>query len=205
MRNAQLPALTAIALVVSAAVPASAHLVGATYDFATSTTGSTAIGATPGIYTDPANPGFCVGPPVACASGEGLSGAFFFADVSPGSSIITFTFFGGTEGAGPGSFSIALSDFSTTDGEKITAISLSPTSGNLFPGDFSSVSWDGATATFTGSTATEYGAIGGRSVSFDVSMTAVPEPATWALMLMGFAGVGYAAYGRGAKGRRALT
>lgn len=118
MGNVQLAALTAIALAVSAAHPASAHLVGATYDFATSATGHNAIGAIPGTYTDPANPGFCVGPPVECASGAGMSGAFSFADLSPSSSTITFTFFGGTSGAGPGSFSIDLSDFSTTDGEK---------------------------------------------------------------------------------------
>jgi len=33
----------------------------------------------------------------------------------------------------------------------------------------------------------------------DITVSAVPEPATWALMLLGFAGVGFAAYRRKAK------
>jgi hypothetical protein len=202
MRNVQLAALTAIALAVSAAHPAAAHLVGVTYDFDTSTTGNTAIGAPSGTFTDPSNPGFCVGPPVACGSGSGVSGSFAFADVSPGSSTITFTFFGSTAGAGPGSFLIDLSNFATTDGERITGITYS--SGNFTTGDFSSVSFNGTTAVFTGSTATDYNALGGRAVVFDVS-TVVPEPSTWALLLMGFVGLGYAAYHRSTKGKVALT
>lgn len=205
MGNVQLAALTAIALAVSAAAPASAHLAGATYSFDTTTTGSTTIGATPGTYTDPANPGFCVGPPLDCSGGAGMSGSFSFADVSPDSSTITFLFFGSTSGAGPGSFSIDLSGFSTADGEKITGITYG--SGNLFDGDFTSVSWDGAAATFIGSTDDDYNAVGGATVVFDVATTttAVPEPATWALLLIGFAGIGYAGYRRSANRKLALT
>lgn len=200
MGNVKLTALAAIALAFSAAYPASAHLVGATYDFSTSTTGNTQIGATPGAYTDPSNPGFCVGPPVSCGSGSGMSGSFTFADVSTNSSTITFTFFGSTDGAGPGTFSIDLSNFVTTDGEHITGITYG--SGNLAGGDFTSVSWNGSEAIFTGSTSTDYNAVGGRSIVFDVS-TAVPESKTWAMMLMGFIALGYAAHTRRSKGELA--
>jgi hypothetical protein len=34
-----------------------------------------------------------------------------------------------------------------------------------------------------------------------IAYSAVPEPATWAMLLMGFAGLGYAAFRRNAKGR----
>jgi hypothetical protein len=34
---------------------------------------------------------------------------------------------------------------------------------------------------------------------------AVPEPATWAMMLLGFTGLGYAAFRRSAKGRGVLA
>jgi PEP-CTERM motif len=36
---------------------------------------------------------------------------------------------------------------------------------------------------------------------FDESLSVVPEPSTWAMMLLGFAGLGYAAFRRAAKGR----
>ena len=36
----------------------------------------------------------------------------------------------------------------------------------------------------------------------DMVMTQVPEPSTWAMMLLGFAGLGYAAFRRNAKARR---
>lgn len=35
--------------------------------------------------------------------------------------------------------------------------------------------------------------------SFEVAVTAVPEPATWAMMILGFAGVGFMAYRRKSK------
>ena len=37
--------------------------------------------------------------------------------------------------------------------------------------------------------------------SFEFSIAAVPEPATWAMMMFGFAGLGYAAFRRTSKGR----
>lgn len=197
MGNVRLTALTAIALAVSAATPASAHLVGATYDFSASTTGNTTIFAPAGTFTDPANAGFCIGPPLACGDNAGVSGSFSFADVSPNMSTITFGFSGSTDGAGPGSFTIDLSNFITTDGEKITGITYA--SGNLLEGNFTNVVWDGKTASFGGFTTGDYSAVGGVNVVFDVTTSSVPEPATWALMTMGFLGVGFVAYRRGAK------
>jgi PEP-CTERM motif len=189
--RSNLAKLLAAASALTMAAPAMAHIVGASYDFSTSVTGSTEIGSTPGTYTDPANPGFCVGPPVACSSGSGMFGFFSFADPLPNTGLITFTFFGSTDSA-PGSFTIDLGHFVTTDHEKITNVTYS--SGNLFEGDFSAVSWNGTDALFTGSTTGAYNAVGGTSVVFDVALTTVPEPATWVLVGLGFALLGFAGY-----------
>ncbi len=134
--------LAALGLAIVAAQPAQAGLQGATYKFSAATTSKTQIGAVAGTYTDPANPGFCVGPPVFCSvGGSGLSGAFTFSDVSPSAATITFTFYGSTASAS-GSFAIDLSDFVLTDGEKITNVTYD--NGNLGGGDFTNVSWNGA-------------------------------------------------------------
>ena len=60
----------AAALSVAFAANANATIVGSTYDFTTSVTGNTQIAPLggPTSHTDPANPGFCVGPPVDCAA-----------------------------------------------------------------------------------------------------------------------------------------
>jgi hypothetical protein len=42
------------------------------------------------------------------------------------------------------------------------------------------------------------------SVSYNLSTTPVPEPATWAMMLIGFAGLGYAGYRRAREQRAAV-
>ena len=158
-----------------------AGLLNSTYDFSTSATGNTQIGATPGTYTDPANPGFCVGPPVACGSGSGVSGGFSFADINANLSQITFTYFGSTAGAGPGSFSINLANFILPSG----AISHITQSGGNLGGATASVSWNGATATFTDTTGSDYDAIGGTSVVFNVALRAVPEPGDLLLVTTG--------------------
>jgi hypothetical protein len=177
----------AAALALAFAANANATIVGSTYDFTSSVTGSTQISPLggPTTHTDPANVGFCVGPPVNCGGGQGVTGFYSFAKVSPTLDTITFTFFGSTN-AVTGSFAIDLGDFVTTDGETVTGVT--HVSGNLNTGDFSSVSFNGDDAIFTGTPNGTYNAIGGVNVVFDVA-TSVPEPASLALLssaLLGF-------------------
>jgi hypothetical protein len=181
--------LLAAASALTMAAPAMAHLVGATYDLSSSVTGNTVIEASFGTFTDPRNPGFCIAS--GCDSDPtAFTGGFTFSSPTSTMSDITFSFFG-SSGGGPGTFSIDLSNFVTTDHERITAIT--HTSGNLVAGDFTNVTWNGTTAVFTGSTGSDYNAIGGSVIVFDAT-TAVPEPATWAMMLLGFAGLGFVSY-----------
>src|SRR5215472_13446230 len=182
--------LAAAALLLGLGATANATIVGSTYDFTTSVTGNTQIsplGAT-GAHTDPANPGFCVGPPVACGAGSGVSGAFSFSMVSPTQDQINFSFFGSTAGAGPGSFSLDLGPFATTNGEVVTGVSFG--SGSL-GGATITESFSGGVAIFTFSTGSDFDAIGGNFVTFNVATTGpqVPEPASLALLggaLLGF-------------------
>jgi hypothetical protein len=181
----------AAALCLGLASNANATIVGSTYDFSTSTTGNTQISPAPGaptLHTDPANPGFCVGPPVACGAGSGVSGAFTFSTVSPTQDQINFSFFGSTAGAGPGSFDIDLGHFATTNGEVVTGVSFA--SGSL-GGATITESFNGTDAIFTFSTGSDYNAIGGNFVTFNVATSgpAVPEPASLAVLgsaLLGF-------------------
>src|SRR5437764_427525 len=95
---------------------ANATIVGSTYNFTTSVTGNTQISPLggPTIHTDPANPGFCVGPPVACGAGSGVSGAFTLATVAPTLDRVMFAYCGAAGGAGPGSFPVAVGHFVAT-------------------------------------------------------------------------------------------
>jgi hypothetical protein len=173
----------AAALAFAYAPNANATIVGSTYDFTSSVTGNTQISPLggPTLHTDPANPGFCVGPPVNCGGGQGVSGAFTFSTISPTLDRITFSYFGSTAGAGPGSFSIDLGHFVTTNGEAITGVTLF--SGSL-GGATTSVTFNGTDAIFTETTGGDYNAIGGNSVAFNVATTGpqVPEPASLALL-----------------------
>lgn len=170
----------AAALAVAFASTSMADISGSTYNFTATSTGGTSItGFTPGTHTDPANPGFCVGPPNACGSGNGMSGSFAFADPSPTLSTITFQFFGSNNNSG--TFSIDLANLVPTDGDTITNVTYA--SGNLNVGNFSGVTWNGTThtAVFTGSTNSNFDAVGGSTVVFDVieaGPSAVPEPSS---------------------------
>jgi len=173
----------AAALALAFAPNANATIVGSTYNFTTSVTGNTQISPLggPTAQTDPANPGFCVGPPVNCGGGQGVSGSFAFATVSPTLDTITFSYFGSTAGAGPGSFSIDLGNFVTTNGEAITGVTLA--SGSL-GGATTSVTFNGTDAIFTETTGTNYNALGGNFLVFNAATTGprVPEPASLALL-----------------------
>jgi hypothetical protein len=175
----------AVAFLLAFASLANATIVGSHYNFTTSVTGNTQISPLGGPtgHSDPANPGFCVGPPVACGSGSGVSGSFAFSTVTPTLDRITFSYFGSTAGAGPGSFSIDLGNFVTTDGETITGVTLF--SGSL-GGAATSVTFNGTDAIFRETTASDYNAIGGNVLVFNVATSPrarVPEPPSLALLV----------------------
>src|SRR6267378_1942460 len=165
----------AAALALAFAPNANATIVGSTYNFSSSVTGNTQISplGPQGAFTS--GPGFCVGPPVNCGGGQGVSGSFAFATVSPTLDTITFSYFGSTAGAGPGSFSIDLGNFVTTNGEAITGVTLA--SGSL-GGATTSVTFNGTDAIFTETTGTNYNALGGNFLVFNATTTGprVPEP-----------------------------
>jgi hypothetical protein len=69
------------------------------------------------------------------------------------------------------------------------------------------VGWEGLDP--TGLSETVYdnhsGAVSGVLANIFVGTPGVPEPSTWAMLLVGFAGLGYAGYRRGAKARPAIA
>lgn len=171
-------------LLLTFAATANATILGSTYNLSASTTGNTTItGATSGTYIAPHNAGFCIGPPNACGNGSGLSGSFQFGYASPTQDTISFTFYGSTFGAGPGSFSLNLGNFQTTDGETIQGLSYA--SGSL-GGATNTGTWTGSNANFTFSTNSDYHAIGGNTITYNVATAAaVPEPNSLLMLLLG--------------------
>jgi len=185
--------LTAAALSLVLAANANATIVGSTYDFSTSQTGNTVLSPAPAPPTlvtgNP--PGFCVGSTSvapACAANSGVTVIPSFSTVSPTQDQITVFGAGSTAGAGPGSFDIDLANFVTTNGEKVTGVSLaSSTIGGATITD----TFNGSAIILTFTTTSDFNAIGGASAIFNVATTGpqVPEPASLALLggaLLGF-------------------
>lgn len=185
----------AAAFALAFAPAANATIVGSTYDYSNSETGNTVISplvTVPTLHTDPANPSFCVGSTSvapACAASSGVTTSFTFSTVSPTQDHITFSFAGSTAGAGTGSFDVDLGHFATTDGEVVTGVSFA--SGSL-GGASITQSFNGTDAIFTFSTTSDFNAIGGTSVTFNVATThpAVPEPASLVILGTALAGLG---------------
>ena len=145
-----------------------------------STTGNVVItGFSSGPFTVGAGgPGYCVGPPNACGSGHGVSGS-----TSVTGTQVSYTFFGSTSGAGPGSFTVNLTGF-TGSISSFTFVSGSLGGGAL---TFSHTS---NSLTFTETTGSDFNAIGGDTIVFNVAT--VPEPGS--MVLFGTVLVGLAAF-----------
>lgn len=166
----------------------------ATYNATLSTTGNNQIGPSGvvGPFTaQVGGPGFCVGPPVACGSGSGLSGSVSWSDLPNGDDQLTVSFAGSTDGAGPGTFDILLSGFDSIDGIPITNVT--ETSGSSFLGGFGSFGlgpggFTNDTIDLEGSTSNDYNGLGGVAFTFDVA-NGTPEPSTILLAIGGLAGV----------------
>jgi hypothetical protein len=159
------------------ATNASAALSG-TFNASDSTTGNTVVtGFTSGPFTvGVSGPSFCLGPPNACGSGSGVT-----ASTSVSGTQVTFTFFGSTAGAGPGSFTVNLTGFSSA----ITAVSL--TSGGL-GGATITDSHTSNSLSFTFTAGSDYNALGGNTAVFNVTSAAVPEPSSVVLLSTFLAG-----------------
>jgi hypothetical protein len=111
----------------------------------------------------------------------------------------SFSFYWGSiDGGATNSLSITVDGYTLTGGDLMTmgkatadGSQVSPTSNELITisglGEFSNITFHS------------------NLNSFEFSLpTSVPEPSTWAMMALGFAGLGYAAFRRNSKGQMAL-
>jgi hypothetical protein len=167
-------------------------LQGSTYNFAL--TGDSVISQSPnGTYTDPSNPGFCIGPAFGCNIGSGMSGGFGFTDTGPTSATLTFYFYGGTT-SGASDFTIELSNFVTLDGQEVTGITYD--SGAMDYGSFGLVSFADGAALFQATPDPDFdNYYNDGGIVFDVSLSpegsggSLPEPASFAVLGAGLAGI----------------
>jgi PEP-CTERM motif len=111
----------------------------------------------------------------------------------------TTYFFGFAYANNPG-FSPASASYNVFDANNLSLLSGSVTHGTSANGN---LDWNFVTGTFTADTTTStlqfLTTLGGSSggILLDaVEVAPVPEPATWAMMIVGFAGVGFMAYRR---------
>jgi len=169
-------AAIAATLCLFSATNASAALSG-TYNANGTTSGGASLnGPAVGPYTVlGASPGFCLGPPLGCAGGNGVSGSMAVTG-----SQVTFTFFG-TTNSYAGSFTINLTNFTSP----ITGVS-------YVGGDFNNAADTTITQGFTptslsftfATAANGFDAFNGQTVTFNVATTAaaVPEPSSIILL-----------------------
>ena len=171
------------ALYLLSAPNASAALSG-TFNGNLSATGNTQIspsGAVGPFTVGVSGPSFCVGPPLACGSGSGVSGS-----TSVTATTVTAQFFGSTAGAGPGSFTETL-----TFGAPNLLITNVTESGSLGGGTLT-FSHTSNSITFTETTGSDFNAIGGNTLTFTVTSATVPEPGS--VFLLGTALAGAAVF-----------
>lgn len=177
-----------IAVLFFSCAPSTMADLAGTYTVSSSSTGTVPItGApAPGPFTV-GGPG-----PSFCIDGDGCSGGGLFGSVSVTATQVSFTFFGSTTPVS-GSFTITLTNFT---GAPITGATL--VSGSLGGGSFVQSGFTANSISFTGSTSTVFSAIGGSTITFDVTTTApspvVPALSTWALVLTAIVLAGLGAF-----------
>jgi hypothetical protein len=137
--------------------------------------------------------------------GTGPDGTTYMSVHGGGTELATFAtpqtsfsfYWGSIDGKSTNSLSITVDGYTLTGGDLVAlgatanGSQSSPSSNQLVTisglGEFSTISFHS------------------NLNSFEFSLpTAVPEPATWAMMALGFAGLGYAAFRRNSKGQIAV-
>lgn len=159
----------AAAFFLLSASTAKANLIGS-YNVSTGTTGTVSMTSVPG-------PGpYSVGTTNAfsfCIDGNGCGSTGLDGFVTVTSTSVQFYFVGSTVSEN-GTFTIDLTGF----GNRITGVTYG--SGSLLAGSLGLTSFDGSSMLFTGSTSTLFYAVGGRTITFNV--TSVPEVSSGILL-----------------------
>jgi hypothetical protein len=155
----------------------------------------TAKGSTPGISAAPLGMGTST-----------VTGTTYMSVHGGGTEIATFAtpqtsfsfYWGSIDGGGTNSFSVTIDGYTLT-GSDLQSMGLATANGSqISPGANELVTITGL-GDFTSI------AFHSNLNSFEFSLpTAIPEPATWAMMALGFAGLGYAAFRRNSKGQIAV-